>query len=89
MARELLQEASDRLREAAEAASGDAQQRIYDQSDAIATLATRDRGPDHGRLARHMNALGELADDTEGEVREAVVEAREKLSTFREGVEGV
>jgi hypothetical protein len=89
MSRELLEEASERLRAAAEATSGDVQQRIYDQSDAIATLAARDEGPDHGRLARHSNALAELAEETDGDAEEAVRDARSKLSTYREGVEGV
>ena len=89
MSRELLQEASERLRAAAEAADSDVQRRIYDQSDALATLAARDRDPDHGRLARHANALEELAEETDGPAREAIVAAREKISTFREGVDGV
>jgi len=89
MSKELLEAASQRLRDASEAASGDVQQRIYDQSDALATLAASDRTPDHGRLARHMNTLAELADETEGTAHEAVVDARSKVSAFREGVEGV
>ena len=90
MSHELLQEASERLRQAAEATSGeDVQRRVYDQSDALATLASRDRTPDHGRLARHMNVLAELAEETDGAAHEAVVDARSKVSEFREGVEGV
>ena len=89
MSHELLEDASDRLRAAAEATEGDTQQRLYDQSDALATLATRERGADHGRLARHMHALAELAEETEGPAREAVEDARSKLATFREGVDGV
>lgn len=89
MSTELLEEASQQLRTAAEAADGEVQRRIYDQSDAIATLAASDRTPDHGRLARHMNVLAELADETDGEANEAVVAARAKVSEFREGVAGV
>ncbi|WP_049985565.1 DUF7553 family protein [Halobellus rufus] len=89
MSHELLEAASQRLRDASEAASGDVQKRIYDQSDALATLAASDRTPDHGRLARHMNVLAELADETDGAAHEAVVDARAKVSEFREGVEGV
>ncbi|RLM56872.1 hypothetical protein DVK02_09615 [Halobellus sp. Atlit-31R] len=91
MPRELLQEASERLRAAAEAAGGDGdlQRRIYDQSDAIATLAAREEAPDHGRLARHMSVLAELADKTDGDAHDAVVDARSKVSTYREGVAGV
>lgn len=89
MSQELLEDASDRLRVAAEAAEGDARQRLYDQSDALATLAAREHGADHGRLARHMHALAELAEETEGPAREAVRDARSKIATFREGVDGV
>jgi N-acetylmuramic acid 6-phosphate (MurNAc-6-P) etherase len=89
MSRELLEEASQRLRDAAEATDGDVQQRIYDQSDALASLAASGRTPDHGRLARHMNTLAELAEATDGTAHEAVVAARETVSEFREGVEGV
>ncbi|QCC46349.1 DUF7553 family protein [Halobellus limi] len=89
MSHELLEAASQRLRDASEAADGDVQRRIYEQSDALATLAARDRKPDHGRLARHMNALAELAEATDGTAHEAVVDARAKVSEFREGVEGV
>ncbi|WP_336024013.1 DUF7553 family protein [Halobellus salinisoli] len=89
MSHELLEEASQRLRDASEAADGDVQRRIYDQSDALATLAASDRTPDHGRLARHMNVLAELADETDGEAHNAVVDARAKVSEFREGVAGV
>ncbi|MFD1598500.1 DUF7553 family protein [Halobellus rarus] len=89
MSHELLETASQRLRDASEAAEGDVQRRIYEQSDALATLAARDRKPDHGRLARHMNALAELAEATDGTAHEAVVDARSTLSEFREGVEGV
>ncbi|WP_144904756.1 DUF7553 family protein [Halobellus captivus] len=89
MAHELLEAASQRLRDAAEAADGDARKRIYDQSDALATLAARERTPDHGRLARHMNVLAELAEETDGAAHEAVVDARSSVSEFREGVAGV
>ncbi|MGQ4556515.1 DUF7553 family protein [Halobellus sp. GM3] len=89
MAHELLEAASDHLRAAAESASGDVQERIYDQSDALAELAASDRTPDHGRLARHMNVLAELADETAGTAHDDVVAAREEVSEFREGVEGV
>ena len=89
MSQDLLEGASERLRAAAEAAEGDARRRLYDQSDALATLAAREHGADHGRLARHMHALAELAEETEGPAREAVEDARSKLATFREDVDGV
>ena len=89
MSYELLEDASDRLRAAAEATDGATQRRLHDQSDALAALAARERGADHGRLARHMHVLAELAEETEGAAQEAVVDARSTRSTFREGVGGV
>ena len=90
MSREKLREASDTLREAMELVDDEGvQERLYDQSDQLAWLATRDQEPDHGRLAKHMNALHELAGDLDGEAAELVTAARESVSAFRETVEGV
>jgi hypothetical protein len=90
MAREQLREASDTLREASELVDAEeTQERLYEQSDQLAWLATRDREPDHGRLAKHMNALYELANELDGEAADLVTEARESVAAFRETVEGV
>ena len=89
MVREDLREASDALRRAAESAPADVEERIYEQSDQLATLAARDESPDHGRLARHMQTLQELAEDTDGEVRDQVETGLDRVRSFREGVEGV
>ncbi|MGM0592198.1 MAG: DUF7553 family protein [Halobacteriota archaeon] len=89
MTREQLQSASDEARQAAELADGDVQQRLYDQSDQLATLASADRDPDHGRLDRHMNILAEIAGHVDDEVAERVTAARDSVSAFRETVEGV
>lgn len=87
---ELLDEASELLRRASEAVDdGDLRDRLYDQSDQVATLAARDSGPDHGRLARHMNALGDLADQLDGPANRQVADARDLLREYRTGVEGV
>jgi hypothetical protein len=89
MARDALEAASEELRKASELAGGDRRERLYDHSNQIATLATREEGPDHGRLDRHMNALHEIADDTEGALHDHVVAAREHLKEYRSGVDGV
>ena len=89
MAREELQAASDELRQAAEEIDGELRERVYQQSNQLAKLATRDRGPDHGRLDRHMNALSEIADELDGESRAVVRSAREHVKEYRKGVEGV
>jgi hypothetical protein len=84
-----LATASDRLDDAAAAASADAAERLQAQADAVATLAARDRGPDHGRLARIEHVLtdirGDVADDTAETVDRALAELRE----YRSGVDGV
>jgi gas vesicle protein len=89
MVRDELRTASNELREAAEAASGEAKDRIYEQSNQLATLATRDQDPDHGRLDRHMHALAELMDETDGEIHDHIETAREAVRSYREGVPGV
>jgi hypothetical protein len=89
MVREELQSASDHLRQASEAAEGETRRRLYDLSDRLARQATADRGPDHGSLARHTNALREVEDDLDGEAVEHVRSALSAISSYREGVEGV
>ncbi|MFB6130670.1 MAG: hypothetical protein ABEJ28_07615 [Salinigranum sp.] len=89
MPREELQTASDELRQAAADLEGDLRERVYDQSSQLAKLATRDLGPDHGRLDRHMNALSEIAEGLDGEPRDLVESARDHVREYRTGVEGV
>jgi hypothetical protein len=90
MTREDLQTASDLLREASEAASEDLVERLYDQSNQLAHLATRDGSPDQGRLDRHAHTLAELAEDTDDEeVADLIRRARTAVQSFREGVGGV
>lgn len=90
MTREQLKEASNDLREAAEASDNeDLQERIHTQSDQLAELAEADKGPDHGRLARHMNVLAEIAGEATDKVKQKVKAARDKVAEYRSGVEGV
>ena len=89
MVRDELQQASDDLRKAAELVDEETQKRLHDQSQQLATLATRDNDPDHGRLDRHMNALHELAGQLDGEAEELVRSARESVKEYRKTVPGV
>jgi hypothetical protein len=89
MSRPALKAASEELRKASELAEGDLQRRLYDHSNQVATLASREEGPDHGRLDRHMNTLYEIAGETDGDLHDHVVAARNKLKEYREGVAGV
>ncbi|MFC7156241.1 hypothetical protein ACFQPA_12390 [Halomarina halobia] len=88
MVREELQAASDELREAASTADGEIRDRIEGQADQLATLASAERGPDQGRLDRHMNILRELADDA-GEGSDHVERALEHVEEYRKGVSGI
>lgn len=89
MVRQQLREASELLREASERADDDLKERLYEQSDQLARLATRERDPDHGRLDRHMNALYEIAEETDGDLSTSVREARDAVGEYRKTVEGV
>ena len=89
MAREALEAASEELRKASELAEGNLRERLYDHSNQVAELASRDEGPDHGRLDRHMNTLYEIAGETDGDLQDHVVAAREQLKEYRSGVPGV
>lgn len=90
MARTELQEASDLLREAsAEVDDEDLEERLYEQSNQMAQLATADRDPDHGRLARHLHALDDIKSEAGEKVREAIDDAKAKITEFRKTLEGV
>lgn len=90
MARERLEAAAEHVTAAATHATDEAHaERLSGIAGQLDTLATRNRPPDHGRLARLLNALGEV----EAEAGEAVVDhlekARAEISAFRETIEGV
>lgn len=90
MVREPLRDASDLLRQASESADdADLEERLYDQSNQLARLATADDGPDHGRLARIMHTLDEVAADLDGDAQDAVEDAYEQVKAYRSTVEGV
>ena len=89
MTRDTLAAAADTLDTAAEAATDDARDRLESQAAEFETLAEADRGPDHGKLARHEHILTDIADDEGGEVADHVDEALESIRAYRETVEGV
>ncbi|WP_416838199.1 hypothetical protein [Haloferax sp. DFSO52] len=89
MTREELQKASQLLKDAAEATDGEVRERLYNQSDQLAKLADRAQGPDHGRLARHMTVLHDLANQLDGDTAETVRAARQQVLEYRKTVPGV
>lgn len=89
MSKEQLRTAASHLDRASDAASGDASDRLTDLAGQLETLADRDRGPDHGRLARVQNALSELRGDAGEEITGAIDDAKAAIREYRETVEGV
>jgi hypothetical protein len=88
MTRQELATASDRLASAAENSGADAE-RLSDLADQLDTLADRDRGPDHGRLARIESALDDIQHDASDDVAVTIDEALDAIHDFRETLEGV
>ncbi|MFB6073770.1 MAG: hypothetical protein ABEJ89_02015 [Haloarculaceae archaeon] len=89
MTREELDRASELLESAAADASGEAADRLQSLADQLSTLSSRDKGPDHGRLARIENALDELVESADADVAATIEEAHEQITAYRSGVEGV
>ena len=90
MTRQPLQNAAETLQDAAETTSDDAvRERLESQSEQFETLAEADRGPDHGKLARHEHVLTEIADEEGDSVANLVAEALESIKAYRETVDGV
>ncbi|GAD52147.1 hypothetical protein MBEHAL_0907 [Halarchaeum acidiphilum MH1-52-1] len=93
MGLDALRDASETLDAAAANCENDELSgRLREQADALAGLADRDRGPDHGRLARHTHALHDIAadaDDDDDVVPNAVEDALASVRSYRETVSGV
>jgi hypothetical protein len=90
MTRETLATASDRLESAADTTTEeDAAERLRDLAGQLDDLAERERGPDHGRLARIENALGDLQETVGDEAATEIEAAHDAVIGFRETVEGV
>lgn len=87
MTRSELATAADLLRDAASnAADAD---RLGDIADQLDTLAERDQGPDHGRLARIQSGLGDVQANASDDVAATIEQALDEIRSFRETIEGV
>ncbi|MGZ0746516.1 DUF7553 family protein [Haloparvum sp. AD34] len=89
MSRPELEAASDALREAADVASPALADDLVEKAETVADLATRNEGPDHGRLARLEHALRELAERGSADVADRVDRALDHVKEYRKTVEGV
>jgi hypothetical protein len=89
MSREHLRRATQHLEAAAETAQGTTAERLREQAEQFRRLAERERGPDHGRLARHERVVADIADEGSDDVEDHVEDALEAVHAFRETIEGV
>lgn len=90
MAREDLESAAETLEAAAEMATDeDVRSGLTTHAEAYRTLAARERGPDHGRLARHERGLADLQADASEDVAERIERALADVRAYRETVDGV
>lgn len=88
MDRSELVTAAEHLETAATHTDGERRDRIESQADSLSDLAERDRGPDQGRLDRHMNVLRELSAEDD-EAAEHVREALDHVEQYRSTVGGI
>ncbi len=88
MARQQLETAAQTLRTASDATTGDHSDRLGDLADQLDDLATRDAGPDHGRLARIQSALVDLQEELSAETSDAIDDADDAINAYRETIEG-
>lgn len=89
MVREQLQTAADHLRTAAETVDDDPAERLTELADKLDSMATADRGPDHGSMARMQNTLNEVTSDVDSEASDAIDDAKAAISEHRKTIEGV
>ncbi|MFC7097166.1 DUF7553 family protein [Halobaculum marinum] len=89
MTRQLLTDASEHLRRAADATDGDTAARFERVADALANAAEADAGPDHGWMAKRIHTIRDAASDAGTEAADHAEAAVECISEYREGVPGV
>lgn len=90
MSRSELTSAGDQLRAAADAAGDDVDtDRLREFAGQLETLAERDTGPDHGRLARIQTGLSDVQSDASDDVAATIQDARDDIRSVRETLEGV
>lgn len=90
MSQDWLRVAGDMAERAAEEAGNDeAEERLQNLAEQLWSLADRDRGPDHGRIARIENIISEVESQVSDEAAEELERCREEVVRYRETVEGV
>jgi molecular chaperone GrpE (heat shock protein) len=74
---------------ASETTDDDASERLSELAAQVTDIADGETKADHGRIARIQAALDELQSSVEDDVAAMVDRARDKLSSYREGLDGV
>jgi len=64
-------------------------ERAQGLADQLRSLADGERRPDHGRLARVENALGELSEGASADADAAIDDAKAAIEAYREDLPGV
>ena len=89
MTRDKLDHVADALRSAADSTEDQAtRDRLQTQAEQFENMASADRGPDHGRLARHEHVLREIKQQ-DASVTADIDRGLEAISGYRETLEGV
>lgn len=89
MTREELAQAGALLDRAAKAADGEVVDTLRIHAEQLGDMAERERGPDHGRLARHQQRLRDARVSVDEEVTSLIDEANQLINDHRETLEGV
>jgi hypothetical protein len=89
MSKDWLRVAGDMVERAAGEADGEPVERLRNLGEQLHSLADRERGPDHGRIARIENILDEVEAEVGDAASEHIQQAREEVVRYRGTVEGV
>lgn len=89
MTREELAEAAEALERAAEGADGEVVETLRVHAEQLDDMARRERGPDHGRLARHQQRLRDAKLSVDDDVVGLIDDANRRITEYRETLEGV
>ncbi|WP_336135653.1 DUF7553 family protein [Natronomonas amylolytica] len=84
-----LEDAAESLRQASDAADGEAAEHLTEKADTFADAAAEGKTLDHGTLARHEHGLRELADEVGDDAADHIDAAMDAITEYRSTVEGV
>src|SRR6056297_2584190 len=89
MTRDELIAASESLEDAAAGADAEVADKLSAQAETLATLADREKGPDHGRLAKIEHSLRSLQESVDEDGIDLIAAALDHVKAYRSTVDGV